>query len=144
MEYEKCLVQVYEILNHLDEEEIKKIPERVIKNIEDKMDKNYIWTYDETQDLTEQELARKTIAILSYINLEYLLNEEEKEILINMHEDNEEKMFPKIGMVDLNNAIKHEVTKRIEENNAEQLLVKTNEQKWYQKILKLLKQIFKK
>ena len=142
MEYEKCLVQVYEILNHLDEEELYKIPEIVIKKIEDKKDKNYIWIYDETKDLKNQEIDRKTIAILSYINLEYLLNEEEKDILIKMHEFNEEKLFPKVRIVNFNNNIKHELPKGTEHTNADAGLVKAINQKWYKKIWKQIKQLF--
>lgn len=39
MEDEKCFVQVYEILNHLKEDEMKKIPEEVINSIFEKKDK---------------------------------------------------------------------------------------------------------
>lgn len=143
MEYEKCLVQVYEILNHLEEEEILKIPEKVIHNIENKKDKSYIWTYDETKDLINQEIDRKTIAILSYINLQYLLDEEEKKVLLNIHEDNEEKLFPKVGMVNFNNPIKYEVVKESEANIV-QSIVEVNEEKWYQKICKILKKLVNK
>ena len=144
MEYEKCLVQVYEILNHLDEEEILKIPERLLKSIEEKMDKNYKWTYDETKDLINQDVNRKTIAILSYINLEYLLNKEEKEFIINMHEANEEKLFPKVGTVNFNNVVEYETSKEAEEKNVEHGLLELNKQKWYQKIWNRIKQLFNK
>lgn len=134
MEYEKCLVQVYEILNHLDEEEIIKIPESVIKNIEERKDKNYKWIYDETKDLIEQDLDRRTVAILSYINMEYLLNEEEKEALKELHEANEAKLFPKIGTVNFSKPVIYETT---EENSNRASLVETKEQKWHQKVWNL-------
>lgn len=140
MEYEKCLVQVYEILNHLDDEEITKIPERVIKNIEEKKDKKFIWTYDETKSLLEQEIDRKTVAILSYINIEYLLNEEEKETLNELHESNEEKLFPKIGTVNFDKTNRLEL---IEEKNNEVSLVETKAQKWYQKVWRFFGHLLK-
>ena len=40
MEYEKCLVEVDEVLNHLSKEELNKIPEDVLKGIK-KHHKNY-------------------------------------------------------------------------------------------------------
>lgn len=107
MEDEKCLVQVYEILNHLEDDEIEKIPERVINSIFERKDKNYIWLYDETKPLNEQALDRKTIAILSYINIEYLLNEEQKAYIKKIHESNEKKLFPKIGTFDFTDTIDH-------------------------------------
>lgn len=143
MKYEKCLVQVYEILNHLSEEEILKIPEKVIKSIEEKKDKDYIWTYDETKELINQEIDRRTIAILSYINLEYLLSEEEREIILDMHDTNMEKLFPKVGTVNFNKTIKYEEERKIEENNVK-ALVNSNKEKWYEKIFKKIKQLFNK
>lgn len=141
MEYEKCLVQVYEILNHLDDEEIIKIPESVIRNVEEKKDKNYKWLYDETKSLIEQELDRRTVAILSYINMEYLLNEEEKEALKEIHEANEEKLFPKIGTVNFSKPINNEM---IEKNANETSLIETKEQKWYKKVWSLFMHLLKK
>jgi len=140
MEYEKCLVQVYEILNHLDDEEIIKIPESVIRNIEERKDKNYKWLYDETKNLIEQDLDRKTVAILSYINMEYILNEEEKEALKEIHEANEEKLFPKIGTVNFSRPISSEI---VEENTNETLLLEIKEQKWHQKVWNLFKHLLR-
>lgn len=140
MEYEKCLVQVYEILNRLDDEEIIKIPESVIKNIEEKKDKNYTWLYDETKSLVEQDIDRKTVAILSYINMEYLLNEEEKESLKEMHDGNEERLFPKVGVVNFSKPIS---AYKIEENANATSLVDTKEPKWYQKVWDLFRQLLK-
>lgn len=140
MEYEKCLVQVYEILNHLDDEEIIKIPKSVIKKIEERKDKNYTWIYDETKGLVEQDLDRKAIAILSYINMEYLLNEEEKEILKEIHEANEEKLFPKTGTVNFSKSINNEM---LEENANETSLVDAKEQKWYKKVWRLFINLLK-
>lgn len=40
MEYEKCLVEVDEVLNHLSKEELNKIPEDVLKGIKNIKIKN--------------------------------------------------------------------------------------------------------
>ena len=40
MEYEKCLVELNEVLYHLPTEELSKIPHEIIENIKRKMDKN--------------------------------------------------------------------------------------------------------
>lgn len=143
MEYEKCLVQVYEILNHLEDEELLKIPEKIIKNIEEKKDKDYIWRYDETKDLLNQEIDRKTVAILSYINTNYLLNEEEKVIVMQLHENNTEKLLSKIGSVNFNKPNVNESVKEIEKNDISKLLVEVDKTKWYEKIWKKLKKYLK-
>lgn len=91
MEYEKCLVEVEEVLNHLDISELEKIPKDIIQVITEKKDKNYTWSYDETKTLLEQELDRGTIAILSYLNMEYLLSDEQKALMEELHRFNEKK-----------------------------------------------------
>lgn len=144
MEYGKCLVQVYEILNQLDDEELEKIPEDVIKNIELKKDKRYIWKYDETKRLEEQEIDRKTAAIIAYINIEYLLSEEEKERIKEIHKENENKLFPKIGTINFSNSINYEEQEERENENINNALIKSSECKWYQKIFAFFRKIFNK
>ena len=139
MEYEKCLVQVYEILNHLEEDEIEKIPEVVIKSIFERKDKNYIWHYDESKPLNEQVLDRKTIAMLSYINMEYLLDEEQITYIKKLHEINEEKIFPKIGFVNFSKPINYELK---DQKNQEVNLAEIKKLKWYEKIVDFVKHIF--
>ena len=91
MEYAKCLVQLDEILNYLSLENLEKIPREIRKSIKEHKDKEYIWKYDKTKELKEQALDRKTIAMLSYLNMEYLLNEEQKKFMQNLHKLNEQK-----------------------------------------------------
>ena len=65
-DYNKRLVEVDAILDYLSEEDFRKIPEEVIQVIKENKDQEYIWEYDETKDLKDQNLNRDTIAILSY------------------------------------------------------------------------------
>ena len=92
MEYTKCLVELDEILNYLLLENLEKIPLEIRNSIKEHKDKEYIWKYDETKELKEQKLDRKTIAMLSYLNMEYLLNKEQKEYMQNLHKLNEQKI----------------------------------------------------
>ena len=92
MEYTKCLVELDEILNFLSVENLKKIPYEIRKSIKEHKDKEYIWKYDETKELKEQKLDRKTIAMLSYLNMEYLLNDEQKQFMENLHRINEQNI----------------------------------------------------
>ena len=92
MEYAKCLVQLDEILNYLSLDNLEKIPFEVRNSIKQQKDKEYIWKYDESKTLKEQELDRRTIALLSYLNMEYLLNKEQKEYMETIHKINEQKI----------------------------------------------------
>ena len=48
-------------------------------------------SFDETKELKDQNLSRDTIIILSHLNMEYLLNEEQKKLMEQIHEFNEKK-----------------------------------------------------
>lgn len=91
MKYEKCLVEVEEVLKYFKDEDLIKIPYEVRKAIKDKKDKQYNWNYDESKRLSEQNINRRTKAILSYLNMEYLLNKEQKNFLEEWHRYNEKK-----------------------------------------------------
>ena len=105
VDYNKRLVEVDEILNYLSEEDLLKIPEEVRNTIKENKDKEYFWKYDETKPLKEQDVSRDTIIILSYLNMEYLLNEEQKQLMQKIHELNEKKLeeakIEKYGVDDL-------------------------------------------
>ena len=91
----KRLVEVDEVLKYLSVENLKKIPDEIKRIIKDNKDKEYIWVYDETKELKDQNLPRDTIAILSYLNMEYLLNEEQRALMDKIHRLNERKLEEK-------------------------------------------------
>ncbi|MBE5822386.1 MAG: hypothetical protein E7311_07380 [Clostridiales bacterium] len=115
IEYNKRLVEVDEIINHLPPEDLLKIPEQVRKNIKDKKDKTYKWNYDETKKLSQQNLNRDTVAILSYLNTQYLLNDEQKELIKKIHEYNQEKKKQSINIKNTKDMFKMDIN----ENNRE-------------------------
>ena len=112
MEYAKCLVELNEILGHLEKEYLDKIPQDVRNGITEKMDKHYNWKYDESKELEEQNIDRKTIAMLSYLNMEYLLDDEQRKLMEEIHKVNEMKTKEKMRAKANNslNRIKEEKT----------------------------------
>jgi len=91
VDYNKRLVEVDEVLNYLSEEDFQKIPEDIRQIIKENKDKEYVWEYDESKELKDQGLSRDTIIILSYLNMEYLLNEKQKKLMEEIHDLNERK-----------------------------------------------------
>ena len=57
VDYNKRLVEVDEILNYLSEDDLLKISEDARNTIKENMDKQYVWKYDETKKLKEQNLT---------------------------------------------------------------------------------------
>ena len=92
IEYNKRLVEVSIILNHLKKSDYDKIPKEVIDRIERNKDIEYVWYYDETKDLKNQKVSKDTIAILSYINMKYLLNEEQRKFVEEVFKENQKKI----------------------------------------------------
>ena len=138
MEDKKCLVELDEVLMYLNEEDLNKIPKDLRDAIKEKKDKEYVWKYDESKKLDEQNLDRKTIAMLSYLNMEYLLNEEQKEFMKKLHEKNQIKQ-------ELEKREKYnpdDIFKKEETNQSKSVftLVEYKKDKWYKKVfLKLIK-----
>ena len=89
VDFSKRLVEVDEILNYLSATDLTKIPEEIKQIIKENKDKNYIWKYDENKKLKEQNVNKDTIAILSYLNIEYLLDEKQKQLMEQIHSFNE-------------------------------------------------------
>lgn len=90
-ELAKRLVEVEEILSYLPYEDLLKIPEEIWRAIQSEKDATYVWKYDESLPLKDQNVHKDTIFMLSYLNIKYLLNEEEKKFVKELLEFNEKK-----------------------------------------------------
>ena len=88
-EINKRLTEVDYILKKLDNKYINKIPQDVWDYITENKDKNYVFKYDDDKTLAEQNLSIDTISILTYINMEYLLEEEAKRELLDLLKNDE-------------------------------------------------------
>lgn len=95
VDYKKRFVEVDEILDYLGMEDYEKIPQEIIKVIKQNKDEEYNWEYDETRALKDQNVSKDTIALISYLNMEYLLNEKQKEYVQNQHNINKQKKLQK-------------------------------------------------
>lgn len=92
MEEEKVsYAEVDEILNYIDEEYVKRIPEKVRDFFKEERDENYKLEIDINRPLEEQNLKRKTMVILAILNMNYWCDkEEEKKEIIESLNKNEE------------------------------------------------------
>ena len=113
----KRLVEVDVVLNHLSDSDYNKIPKEVIQAIKDNMDEEYIWEYDETKELKDQGLSRETIAFLSYINMEYLLNDKQKEYMQNLYQINEQEKLKE----EYSNDVKYDYSNLFKRNHEEKM-----------------------
>ena len=77
-EMNKRLCEVEYILSKLEKYYQEKIPKEIWQFINENKDKTYVYNYDDNKKLIDNNIHIDTIAILTYINIQYLLNEEQK------------------------------------------------------------------
>ena len=149
VDYNKRLVEVDEILNYLSDEDLEKIPDDIKQAIRDNKDKDYTWNYDEDKPLKEQDVSRDTIAILSYLNMEYLLNEKQKQFMEEMHKRNEQekrkKEYSNETQYNYEDLFKRK--NKVEDTNNEQeevALIPVKEETFIRKIFNIIKSFFKR
>lgn len=135
----KAYTEVFYIINEMSEEMKNKIPEKILKNIENRMDKNYEFLIEDIENI---ELLDDTEKILSVLYTDYFATNEEKEVIINkeniLKQRKNEKILTEIKMNELfPNNIK-------QEKNKESNLVNNSDIKWYRKIVDFFKNILNK
>lgn len=82
--------EIYAIINLLEDQFIKKIPQKVRDFFEEERDKRYNPIIDVNIELDEQNLQRETIVLLAILKLNYWCNsEEEKQEILKSFSDNE-------------------------------------------------------
>jgi len=85
-----CEVDI--ILEQMEEEYVNKVPSELRKLFKEQKRKDYLPEIKANVPLAEQNLMRKTIAILAMLNLNYwCVDEKEKQDLIQMYAENDRK-----------------------------------------------------
>lgn len=79
--FSKAYKEVFVILEHLSEDEKGRINIEVLNLIQENMDKEYEFYYDQNVDIENQNLLDETKAILSYIFINFLANEKQKSLI---------------------------------------------------------------
>lgn len=137
----KRLVEVEYILKKLDDKYIKKIPQEIWNYIKDNKDKNYVFDYDDNKILVEQNLNIDTISILTYINMEYLLSEEQKkEMKEILRKDEAIAEQEKAKLYNPDDLFKN----KKETKEQEVAMAEVKEHKWYKKVFDFFRKILKK
>lgn len=135
----KAYTEVYYLINEMSEELRMKIPEKILKNIENRMDKEYEFDVED-DDLENIELLEDTEKILSVIYTDYLATDEEREVILNKEKilsERNKKVLPEIQI--------HEIfsDKQANMNVQETNLVEVSEEKWYKKLFNWIKRCLK-
>ncbi len=79
IDVDKRLVEVETILEKLETTYKNKIPKEIWEYIKQNKDSDYTFSYNDEEHLMNQSLNIDTVAILTYINMEYLLDKKQKQ-----------------------------------------------------------------
>lgn len=142
-DYYMALDEVNEILKHIEDKFVSKIPKDILDTIRNYKSGNNNFKYDLTKSLSEQSIHRETLEILSYLNYNFWLNKDEKQKYEKVYYDNfikiENEKRIKYNPDDI---FKNKIKKSSEQK--ENLLVPIKEKNnFFIKLIKKLKAIIK-
>ncbi len=145
----KRLCEVEYILNKLEKSYQGKIPKEIWQFINENKDKTYIYNCDDNKKLIDNNIHIDTIAILTYINIQYLLNEEQKKLINNkLLNDNsifENNMREKYNPDNLFKKQKNEALNYANSDTTkEKAIIAYKEKNFLQKLFDKIKNLFRK
>lgn len=148
-EYREALVEVLEIIDHLEEDEKSEIPSEIVEFYEKNKSKTYIPNINfEEGDISKYNIKNKTREILAGIYIDYLCDDEKKKSeyikkLRNNEYNYEEK---KKKSFDQNTIFKNKQTQDLKNEQIQDTksMIKVEKQGWFSKILNKIKKILKK
>lgn len=134
--------EVLDVLKHMDEDDINKIPLDIIKYLNENKDTEYVSTIDFTKSLQESTLSHKALSILAYIYKEYLCTPEEKSDFDKILQNNQKEFEKTSNDINLfkNRNIKPENKNAIQNNT---LPLNTVNESFFRKLINKIKNFFK-
>lgn len=142
--YAKAYKEVLEILKHLPQESVDKIPKELIDTLEDKKDVNYNFNIDESRNFEEQILLDETKAILTNIFRDYWATPRQKEIIMQK-QNNDRKMIEeqKKMRYDSNQLFQKRKDKETDKQE-EELTMEVKKQGFFFRLREYMKSFFRK
>ena len=143
--YAKACSEVLAIIPYIEKGDKEKISTSFINTLEKLKDKNYTFNFEPHKNLKNQQILRETKIILALIYRDFLCTKEERqELLANEKIEREKIEKEKQEKYEINFEKYKENKNKISNQENELTLVKTNQEKWYQKIIHTILKIFKK
>lgn len=138
--------EIDEILNLLEYKYREKVPEKVRAFFKEEKMPDYTPSIDVNIPLIQQNLKRETIVLLAILNINYWCeNEEEKQFFLNELAKNEEENKKLEEKYNPDNLFKSKQEKLIDKSRqAGQELIEYKETNFISKLLKKIKQLFRK
>lgn len=142
-DFGKRIAEVEYILKQMDSQYINKLPQNLIDYISEEKDYEYSQEFCNNKSINMESLHVNTVAILTYINMNYFLEEKEKEelslLLKNTNVDIEKIKKTKYRYEDLFKNKKNNKTNNVK---TDEQLIEYKKQNWLKKIFDKIKSFF--
>lgn len=140
----KAYAEVIELLKYFSIEQVKKIPETKLNVFLKFRDKTYNYKVDETKSFFEQDMMPETKAIFTILFEDYWATDEQMKILKKKEKEAfKELEDKKRNLYNPDNLFKNKKVNEVEKHIENTDITLLNE-KWYKKIIRVLKNIFKR
>ena len=142
----KAYAEVLLILSYMEQKYIDMIPKKLLELFNEEKDKNYQPNINPNISLAEQNLQRKTLALLAMLNLNYWCEDEkEKQELIAIYAENdrkkEEELREKYNPDNLFK--KKEKEEKVEEPQESTALIEYKEEKFFKRLINKIISFFR-
>ena len=141
--YEKALAEAFAVIMKLEFSDIDKIPDNFLNTLKNNMDQEYYATLEIDEEYIDNKLSEDTKGILGLVYRDYLVDENEKETLIN-NENKSEEEYQEVLREMFNSDLVFKNDKKDEakdEIKEEVKLIKREELKWYEKLRIKIKKV---
>ena len=139
--YSIAYSEVLEILQHISTEDYEKIPKSKIELYKTNANKDYVFNYNPTKTLDEQNVSKIAKGIIAILFRDYWATPEQREKIIR--KQNNDRIQIEMEKAKKYNPDVFKANKNKEEVKNKSL-VKVEKQKWYEKVLVFIRNIFSK
>ena len=145
IEYANAYSEVIEVLNNMSKEDYNKIPKDMLEMFKTNCNNEYQFRYDLNKKFEQQEISKRAKLILAILFRDYWATPYQKEKIIAKQNYERQKLeqqkFEKYNPERIFENKRQPIIEEIKNINS---MIEVKEEKWYQKIFKLIKNLFKR
>lgn len=145
IEYANAYSEVLEVLNNMSKEDYNKIPKDMLEMFKTNCNNEYQFRYDLNKKFEQQEISKRAKLILAIWFRDYWATPYQKEKIIAKQNYERQKLeqqkFEKYNPERIFENKRQPIIEEIKNINS---MIEVKEEKWYQKIFKLIKNLFKR
>lgn len=145
IEYANAYSEVLEVLNNMSKEDYNKIPKDMLEMFNTNCNNEYQFRYDLNKKFEQQEISKRAKLILAILFRDYWATPYQKEKIIAKQNYERQKLeqqkFEKYNPERIFENKRQPIIEEIKNINS---MIEVKEEKWYQKIFKLIKNLFKR